>query len=194
QVTWDGGLVVKRHRIVSFQPFNFWNPEKRCEQISDRELKWQSLTTGGTAGVILNLEKPGGTIDVTTTQASLTVRGDEPGTRGEPVPLGGVGKQLQGYQLPPEGGSCELSSEFQPMKQMLNKGDNPIYVCVVQEDGHMAWSSPIYLVRQVEFCFLTRVEEKHFVDCSSLWMTLLTCLWRNTPADLRTGLWIRILR
>ena len=97
--------------------------------------------------MILNLEKSGGTIDVKTTQASLTVRADQAGTRGEPVLLGGVGKQIQAYQLPPEGGSCELTAEFQPMKQMLNKGDNPIHVCVVQEDGHMAWSSPIYLVR-----------------------------------------------
>jgi len=147
QVNWDGGLVVKRNRIASFQPFNFWNPEKRCEQISDCELKWQSLTTGGTSGVILNLENPGGTIDITSTQASLTVRGDQPGTRGEPVLLGGVGKQIQAYQLPPEGGSCELTAEFQPTKQMLNRGDNPIYICVVQEDGHMAWSSPICQVR-----------------------------------------------
>jgi hypothetical protein len=147
QVNWDGGLVVKRNRIASFQPINFWNPEKRCQQISDRELAWQSLTTGGTAGVILNLKQPGGTIDVTTTQASCSVRGDEPGTRGEPLQLGGVGKQIQAYQLQPEGGACELIDDFKPMKQMLHKGDNPIYICVVQEDGHMAWSSPIYLVR-----------------------------------------------
>jgi hypothetical protein len=26
-------------------------------------------------------------------------------------------------------------------------GDNPLYVCVTQEDGHQAWSSPIYLFR-----------------------------------------------
>jgi len=31
---------------------------------------------------------------------------------------------------------------------MLNSGDNPIYVCVVQQDGHMAWSSPIYLTAE----------------------------------------------
>jgi len=28
----------------------------------------------------------------------------------------------------------------------LGAGDNPIYVKLVQEDGHMAWSSPIYVV------------------------------------------------
>jgi hypothetical protein len=24
-------------------------------------------------------------------------------------------------------------------------GDNPLYVCVTQEDGHLAWSSPLYV-------------------------------------------------
>ncbi|HUT19133.1 MAG TPA: hypothetical protein VM366_08230 [Anaerolineae bacterium] len=28
----------------------------------------------------------------------------------------------------------------------LGPGDNPIYVKLAQEDGHMAWSSPIYVV------------------------------------------------
>ena len=29
----------------------------------------------------------------------------------------------------------------------LRTGDNPLYVCVTLEDGHRAWSSPIYLIR-----------------------------------------------
>jgi hypothetical protein len=28
-----------------------------------------------------------------------------------------------------------------------SKGDNPLYVCLTQEDGHQAWSSPIYLYK-----------------------------------------------
>jgi hypothetical protein len=26
-------------------------------------------------------------------------------------------------------------------------GDNPLYVRITQEDGHLVWSSPIYLYR-----------------------------------------------
>ena len=29
----------------------------------------------------------------------------------------------------------------------LHTGDNPIYVRMIQEDGHLAWTSPVYLVR-----------------------------------------------
>ena len=147
QVNWDGGLTVKRNRIRSFEPINFWNPEKSCEQVSDRELTWQSRTTGGTAGVILNLEKPGGTIHVRTTQHSFVQNVAEAGTEGRPTRLGGIGKQIQAFQLPAEGGTQDMIASFQPTDRMLRNGDNPIYISVVQEDGHMAWSSPIYLVR-----------------------------------------------
>jgi len=27
----------------------------------------------------------------------------------------------------------------------LKPGDNPIYMHVIQEDGHMAWTSPVYV-------------------------------------------------
>ena len=48
---------------------------------------------------------------------------------------------------------CALSYKHQELKRLfaipkehMVRGDNPLYVCVVQEDGHMAWSSPIYAV------------------------------------------------
>ena len=149
QVNWDGELTVRGNRIRSFEPINFWNQEKRCEKISDRKLAWQSLTTGGVAGVILNLEKPNvGNIEVSTTQKSFQVKINQLGIRGKSFRLGGVGKKISAYQLPATGGAQDWSCEFTPTWKSLNHSDNPIYVCVVQEDGHMAWSSPIYLVRK----------------------------------------------
>ena len=35
---------------------------------------------------------------------------------------------------------------YPPAARHLQRGDNPLYVKVVQEDGHVAWSSPVYLV------------------------------------------------
>ena len=51
------------------------------------------------------------------------------------------------YCLPAVGGPCSLSFRYQPDWADLHSGDNPILIRVVQEDGHMAWSSPVYLVR-----------------------------------------------
>ena len=40
--------------------------------------------------------------------------------------------------------SCAFSFEI-PLHK-LREGDNPIYIRVDQVDGHVAWSSPIYVV------------------------------------------------
>jgi hypothetical protein len=147
QVTWDGELKLTANRIRDFATINFWNPEKRCERLSDRHLKWQSITTGGVAGVILDLQKAAaGSLDLAATQKSLKAGIGDLGIKGQTRTAGGLGKSISAYRLPDADGPCDWSFEFTPSPKQLGKGDNPIYVCVVQEDGHMAWSSPIYLV------------------------------------------------
>ena len=54
--------------------------------------------------------------------------------------------QFPPIDFPSADGPSDWSFEFTPSPKQLGNGDNPIYICVVQEDGHMAWSSPIYLV------------------------------------------------
>ena len=68
--------------------------------------------------------------------------------RGRSFELGGVGKQISVYRLPPAGGSRSMTFDYKPADNELQIGDNPLYVHVVQEDGHQAWSSPIYVVRK----------------------------------------------
>ncbi len=148
QVNWDGGLKLTGNRINTFQPINFLNPEKACTQTGPRELRWESLTTGGVAGVILDLDRPSaGTLEVETSQRSFQAKIGGLGVRGRSYDLGGVGKRISTYRLPAASGPREMEFEFTPRPRDLHAGDNPLYICVVQEDGHMAWSSPIYLVR-----------------------------------------------
>lgn len=148
QVTWDGELKLTGNSVRDFQTINFWNLEKRCEQLNSRQLKWQSITTGGVAGLIVDLAKPrSGKIEVSTTQKSLNASIADLGIKGKTRTAGGLGKAISAYRLPPPDWHHDWSFEFTPTKKQLQQGDNPIYICVVQEDGHMAWSSPIYLVR-----------------------------------------------
>lgn len=148
QVVWDGSLKLTGNAIRSVQPINFWNPEKRCVQQGRRSVEWESITTGGVAGVIVELESNGGKFDVETTQKSLRGRIADLGVGGINRAAGGLGKRLSAYRLPPASGTCDVNISFRPRWSSLVLGDNPIYVCVVQEDGHMAWSSPIYCARE----------------------------------------------
>ena len=58
---------------------------------------------------------------------------------------GGLHKRIDIFRLPerPASRTMDIEVDIGHLKQ----GDNPLYVCVVQEDGHMAWSSPVYVVR-----------------------------------------------
>ena len=148
QVEWDGCLRVHGNQIAGFQPINFHNPEHVCRQSRTDELQWQSITTGGVAGVIVTLGRRGtGRLEVQTKQTSFTASVTELGIDGVAYELGGVGKRIAAYRLPAAGGSCSLSFRYQPDWGDLHSGDNPILIRVVQEDGHLAWSSPVYLVR-----------------------------------------------
>lgn len=147
QVCWDGGLQITGNRIVDFQPINFHNPEQPCEQTGVDELEWKSLTTGGVAGVIVTLAEPGkGRLSVTTPEKSFKASIKQLAADGVAFDLGGVGKRISAYRLPTVPASRSLEFDYQPKWSDLKHGDNPIYIHVVLEDGHMAWTSPIYLV------------------------------------------------
>lgn len=148
QVTWNGGVTLRDNRISDFQPINFHNFEKPCQRIGPRELAWESITTGGVAGVITSLQHPSrGTMAIETPLGRFAVDLQRLGPRGRRWKLGGLGRQLSVYRLPAADGPRDFSFLFRPRPEQLHAGDNPLSIHVVQEDGHMAWSSPIYVVK-----------------------------------------------
>ncbi|MFQ5732307.1 MAG: DUF3604 domain-containing protein, partial [Planctomycetaceae bacterium] len=149
QVNWDGGLRVTGNRIRDFETINFHNREKTCTQTGPGAVAWRSTTSGGVAGVILELEKPGaGRLDVETGQKRFRTEIARLGVTGRSYELGGVGKRISACRLPAAWSDRRsLAVSFTPKWGELRAGDNPLSVHVVQEDGHMAWSSPVYLVR-----------------------------------------------
>ena len=148
QVTWDGGVAVPRNLITDFDPINFHNIEKSCQRMGKNELAWESITTGGVAGVITTLAHPRrGRMTVQTPHGRFRVDLAVLGPRGRHWNLGGLGQRLSVSRLPSGGGPRKMSFSLRPAADQLHPGDNPLYVHVVQEDGQMAWSSPIYLVR-----------------------------------------------
>ena len=100
------------------------------------------------SGLIVELEKPAaGELDIETVQKRFQVSLGKLSMQGRSYELGGVGKRISAYRLGSKNGSRSVAFQFTPNIKDLNRGDNPLYVCVVQEDGHMAWSSPVYVVR-----------------------------------------------
>jgi len=143
-VHWDGSLKVKGNRIRGIQPINFWNADQPLQQTDEQNLRWKSATTGGLTGMILDLEKgTSGTLLFHSIQGEAVFELGETGLEPQTVSFGGLQKEVGAYRLPDENKNLEFARSVNISK--LQKGTNPIYVRITQEDGHMAWSSPIYL-------------------------------------------------
>ena len=142
--TWDGGLEVKNNRIVRATAVNFWNADQPLKMADDRHLKWKSATTGGLSGVILELkDKRAGSISVSTAQGEYHVMVNDIGYEPVEWPLGGVSKNLRAYRLPDVNEHHQYN--FSLSLDHLEVGVHPVYIRAEQEDGHLLWSSPVYL-------------------------------------------------
>ena len=143
--TWDGSLTVNGNSIESFQPINFWKPDEKPQLVGRNALEWSSVTTGGGCGVILTLSKAkGGSIRFETTQKKVTCDLDAIKSGQKTWKCGGLEKKVEINRLPDSEGDHEYTFSL-PLKK-LYPGDNPIFIRVTQEDGHVAWTSPVYAV------------------------------------------------
>jgi Protein of unknown function (DUF3604) len=145
RVLWNGSLNLAGNAITDIQPINFWDANNQPELKDESHVHWKSSTTGGNAGLIMTLrDQDRGTLHIKTTQGDVTYRLDEVGLDPLNWDFGGLGKQLIIQRLPD--GNSPRSMSFELPMETLHEGDNPIYVRMSQEDGHIAWSSPIYIV------------------------------------------------
>ena len=142
QVVWDGSLGFSEAAIRRFEPINQWNPE-RPFKLAEGRLSWASITTGGFAGcdVWLDDATKGG-IEITTPLFEARVPLAEIGGEDTVFDAGGLERRLRLCRLPEALDQHDM--EFAVEIPIEAAGDTPVFVRVTQEDGHRAWSSPIY--------------------------------------------------
>jgi hypothetical protein len=144
--SWDGTLRVTGNRVLDATPINFWNSNCPLEKTGADGFAWKSVTTGGVAGMILTLEDPrAGWIYMKTAQRAIRLAITSAGLEPRTWDCGGLSKKIEIYRLPDQTPVREFSFEL-PLAG-LAQGDNPIFICAIQEDGHMAWTSPVYLIK-----------------------------------------------
>jgi hypothetical protein len=143
--TWDGRLEVTGNRIADFTPVNFLHLEKSLRRTQDNALEWESVTTGNFAGADILLDNASRgrlTIGTKHVNAALDIGGI--GYEDTVYPAGGLGRQLRVFRLPDE--NPHKSFAFERDVEIDPSADSPIYVRVTLENGHQAWSSPIYFI------------------------------------------------
>lgn len=144
---WDGHLALTGNRLRGHEAVNFRNPASPLIPCGPRRLEWKSVTTGGMSGVILALaQRDEGTLHIETAQGTAHVRLAALALATKTWRFGGIGKSISVVRLPDAPGSPDHTFTLPCVP--LARGDNPLYLKVVQEDGHVAWTSPVYVVRK----------------------------------------------
>jgi len=147
ETIWDGSAELTGNRFDKVNPINFWNPEKPLIQESTYHLSWKSTTTGGLSGFDVWLsDSHKGTLTIDTPLIKRLVKISEIGYEDMVFEAGGLSRRMRLFRLPNVNKTYHIN--LKRIVPLESGKDNSIYVRLIQEDGHMAWSSPIYLISE----------------------------------------------
>lgn len=121
---------------------NFLNVDAPLLQDGPSKLHWKSVTMAGLDMIVRDAEA--GEIEIVTGPASVTLAINEIQMQDYVIETGGLGRRIRLFRLPEQGSSTALEASLE-VKLMPGR-DNPIFARIIQEDGHQAWSSPIYFI------------------------------------------------
>jgi hypothetical protein len=143
---WDGELAVGGNAIRSATMLNNWNLDRGIQESTADQLSWKAVTTGNFGGLDLAMEdRNSGTLAISTQHVTADIPVAEIGMDDMVHDAGGLERALKLYRLPDRLTETRLTHR---MNVPVPAGrDTRLFVRITQEDGHQAWSSPIYLFR-----------------------------------------------
>lgn len=145
QTIWDGGCRLEGNRFERVSPINFWNLDRRLERVGPSELKWSALTTGCFGGFDAWLDDANaGTLRIDTALVKAEIKVADIGLEDRVFDAGGIKRRIRVFRMPDANPHHHVDIEREVA--LVDDHDNALYVCLVQEDGNLAWSSPIYVV------------------------------------------------
>jgi hypothetical protein len=145
ETVWDSTATLSENSFTNIHPINRYNLDKKFEQANASQIEWQALTTGGFGGVDAMLEfADRGTLAINTKLVNVEIPVRDIGLNDLIFDAGGINRRIRVFRLPDTNACHEaiLSRKIEIDPQR----DNALYVCITQEDGHLIWSSPIYVI------------------------------------------------
>lgn len=143
KTVWDGSLFVRKGRIISAKEFAFDRSDEGIRECSNQYVSWNSSTSGDMDGIIMEIDAGEETeIHFHSKQLRFNLPLKKIEKERMVYKAGGV-NQIVCISLLEEELKDEVSLSF--CDKHIQKGINPYWVKVEQDDGHRAWSSPIYV-------------------------------------------------
>lgn len=146
-VLWTGRVAVTGNTIERSRMLNNWNLDRGIRDETPEGLAFSAVTTGNYGAIDLWLAEAGaGEIAVETPFGALTL--DLASWDGVPLvcDAGGLGRHFRLVSLPEA--MHETAAHLSRTVATPPGSERRLYVRVQQEDGHRAWSSPIYVIRR----------------------------------------------
>ena len=144
ETIWDGVAMLSNNTFSKLEPINRYNIDKRFEQTKPEKLEWQALTTGGHGGFYATLEsKDQGILSIDTELVKADIAISDIGYEDMIFEAGGLGRKIRVFRLPDD--NLHYQVKLDRRITLVDDRDNAIYIRIVQQDGHVIWSSPIYL-------------------------------------------------
>ena len=144
-VNWDCKAIFESGKITKFRGVNFWNPNRQPKKNNLNSIEWKTVTTGGSSCVDIWVSEETFSKNLFLENNFKNIKLNLKEIDKTPVQFdfGGMDIRLIIETLPIKLKQCHIN-ETLPLKLVKNK-EARIYVKVIQEDGHQAWSSPMYI-------------------------------------------------
>jgi len=160
-VLWQGALRIEGGAMSGFEPTRLARPDAAFVDVDARGFRWRSWTAGAPAGASFEVDDSAQiALDVSSTptecvlgrvsgplhqvdRASLRLRAVDIGLAPTHLELGDFERRLTIRRLPDLPAATEIS--LRHVDSDFTQGRGAYWLRVVQSDGEMAWSSPIFV-------------------------------------------------
>jgi hypothetical protein len=144
--TWDGELRIRGNAIAAARMFNSWNLDRGIQHQDANRIAWKAVTTGNFGGIDIWLQEPlAGQLSFETQHCHGLRDISSLCHREHVFSAGGLERSVKLYRLPDR--MSEQRVVLRRVVRVRETGDTRLMVRVTQEDGHRAWTSPIFLFR-----------------------------------------------
>ncbi len=142
---WSGEMQFNETTVKKCVPINFYSKNSSLE-VDKNSIEWRGMTTGGVQGFTAELDEYVGRAKILVNGESIDLNLNSLDRKGLMKYMGGLDAQmaiipiaLQENQL-----IVNLSETFK-VENKPNYDQIPIFVKVTQRNGHLAWTSPVFV-------------------------------------------------
>jgi hypothetical protein len=148
ETVWDGSLVLDKGRILHAEGYAFDSAAEGITFWDTQRVEWRSITTGDTDGILVQVDAPADAqFHFTSTPKSFSLPLRDIQEESHVFDAGGIRQQVVVQRLSGEKGPRIV--EFSYTDTTMPAGWNAYYVRVLQQNGALAWSSPLYITKSL---------------------------------------------